>query len=338
MLISAGTFGGLFDADRPARQRPPAPWCARTLGRCRAAQPTRRPRLEAQPCRGRCQGTGLHARRSQHASQRHAARRVEARTQVGELGVGRGKVRHECSRVRGVPLEGAAEGRIRGERRVCGEPEELRVRAGRAGAPGPAARVVGVVRRVCGEPEELRVRAGRAGAPGPAARVVGVVEGEPPLRPGSPPRHAHAVRAVRPRAVSARPGVPSPRLPAIALSHRPRPLLEGPAEGVRPAEGHDLRVAEAHAAEHPPEVRRRVGRAVIEGRRGPREAALGRALRFRLHVHPAIAHGGRGPARGGESRGARELDEVRPGQDRVLLLEGFQIENRLLEARVGPVR
>mmetsp|Transcript_11335 Transcript_11335/g.38632 ORF Transcript_11335/g.38632 Transcript_11335/m.38632 type:complete len:309 (+) Transcript_11335:62-988(+) len=308
MLISAGTFGGLFDADRPARQRPPAPWCARTLGRCRAAQPTRRPRLEAQPCRGRCQGTGLHARRSQHASQRHAARRVEARTQVGELGVGRGKVRHECSRVRGVPLEGAAEGRIRGERRVCGEPEELRVRAGRAGAPGPA------------------------------ARVVGVVEGEPPLRPGSPPRHAHAVRAVRPRAVSARPGVPSPRLPAIALSHRPRPLLEGPAEGVRPAEGHDLRVAEAHAAEHPPEVRRRVGRAVIEGRRGPREAALGRALRFRLHVHPAIAHGGRGPARGGESRGARELDEVRPGQDRVLLLEGFQIENRLLEARVGPVR
>mmetsp|Transcript_141391 Transcript_141391/g.439438 ORF Transcript_141391/g.439438 Transcript_141391/m.439438 type:complete len:212 (+) Transcript_141391:221-856(+) len=173
---------------------------------------------------------------------------------------------------------------------------------------------------------------------------VGVVEGEPVRGPGLAPGHSHASLAVVADGARGLRVLGSLAV-AVAKVDRAAPLLEGPADGVRAAQGHDALVVEAHAEEDVAEVCGRVARAAAEGRHGVRQARVaGRAPRRGSGagtavgcVHPAVGHGDLRAARDLDGAGGGHLDEVGPGDGGVLGLDGLQEVHRLGEPRVRAV-
>ena len=108
------------------------------------------------------------------------------------------------------------------------------------------------------------------------------------------------------------------------MRRHPAPFLERAADGVRPGQRDDFAIVEAHAVKDAAEMRRGVGiRAIVVGSLRVGKVTLLRALRRRRGVHASVAHVHLRPARALDGCGARELDEIRPGEVRVLLVELF---------------
>jgi hypothetical protein len=116
-------------------------------------------------------------------------------------------------------------------------------------------------------------------------------------------------------------------------------------DGVGTRERHDLGIVKAHAVEDVAQVCLRVSRArervgasgVIERAGGTREVALGRALVRAGDVDAAVLHRDRRAAGLLDGGGGSELDDVRPREDRVGLLEALEVVDGLGQAGVGAV-
>mmetsp|Transcript_90891 Transcript_90891/g.257345 ORF Transcript_90891/g.257345 Transcript_90891/m.257345 type:complete len:321 (-) Transcript_90891:61-1023(-) len=202
---------------------------------------------------------------------------------------------------------------------------------------GGEARVL-VQHLVGGEPEQVVILHGLL-----VLGEVAVVESQPVLSPGGAPGHARAWLAVLAhdagglRVLGGRPVHVGEGAGAAAL-------LEGAADSVGAGEGNDLLVGEAHLlGEDVAEVRRRVTGAAAEGREGVRQAsvaaeALARggagALVGRRHRHAAVLHPDLRATGRLDGHGGGHLDDVRPGDGRVLLLEPVEVSLSLGEAGV----
>mmetsp|Transcript_6651 Transcript_6651/g.16258 ORF Transcript_6651/g.16258 Transcript_6651/m.16258 type:complete len:240 (-) Transcript_6651:385-1104(-) len=168
------------------------------------------------------------------------------------------------------------------------------------------------------------------------ALEVRVIEAEPVLRPRFAACHANPILFVRSRLVE-RAGELRGRLSPVAVVDDPAPFLERAAEGVGTGEGDDLPVVEAHAVEHVPQVAGGIGGTVPERRVCVGEVPLLRALLLRLRVETAVPHRDNRPSGVLDRSGTAELDQVRPGHVRVLLLDALQIVHGLHKTGVGAV-
>mmetsp|Transcript_35729 Transcript_35729/g.77196 ORF Transcript_35729/g.77196 Transcript_35729/m.77196 type:complete len:213 (+) Transcript_35729:492-1130(+) len=134
-------------------------------------------------------------------------------------------------------------------------------------------------------------------------------------------------------------------LVAIAILNSAAALLEGPADGVGAAQGHDALVVEAHAVEDVAQVGGGILGTTTKGSHGIGQASIATgASRCLLgagaavsSLDSAILHRDLGATSGFDGARRSHLDEVGPGDCRVLGLHGLQELQALGQTSVGTI-
>mmetsp|Transcript_93596 Transcript_93596/g.195122 ORF Transcript_93596/g.195122 Transcript_93596/m.195122 type:complete len:213 (+) Transcript_93596:528-1166(+) len=134
-------------------------------------------------------------------------------------------------------------------------------------------------------------------------------------------------------------------LVAIAILNSAAALLEGPADGVGAAQGHDALVVEAHAVEDVAQVGGGILGTTTKGSHGIGQASIassasrlllgaGTAVRS---LNSAILHGDLGATSHLDGASRCHLDQVGPGDTGELGLDRFQVLQALGKSSIGTV-
>mmetsp|Transcript_24004 Transcript_24004/g.66705 ORF Transcript_24004/g.66705 Transcript_24004/m.66705 type:complete len:282 (+) Transcript_24004:360-1205(+) len=162
---------------------------------------------------------------------------------------------------------------------------------------------------------------------------VAVVKAEPLLCPRHPARHPVAGHSISSGNVG-RAGVLGGLLLSIAEWHGPRAFLECSADGMRSRQGYDVLVVQPHAVKDVPDVDGSVDSPIAKGGHGVWQVAVLGTLGSGC---AAIPHWNLRAPGHLNSSSPSQLDEVRPGDCRVPLVEVLEVVHRLDKTSIGAM-